>query len=59
MNDNNPINHPLPETQLAIEAAINGGKAIMEVYHQKFSSSLKNDNEPITEADIKSNQIIQ
>ncbi len=54
-----PINDPLPETKFAIEAAIEAGKVVMEVYNKNFSSSTKSDNEPITEADIKSNTIIQ
>ena len=54
-----PIQEPLPEIPLAIQAAIEAGNAIMEVYQQEFSSTIKNDNEPLTEADIKSNNIIQ
>ena len=54
-----PISNPLPETQIAIEAAIEAGKVVMEVYNKNFSSSIKSDNEPITEADIKSNNSIK
>lgn len=53
-----PIKNPLPETHLAINAAFKAGEAVMEVYEKDFSTSLKNDNEPITEADIKSNSLI-
>jgi len=49
----------LPETQLAVKAAIIAGKTVMNVYNQEFSLTLKKDNEPLTEADVKSNQIIQ
>ena len=59
MNYVNPISQSSHESQLAIEAAINAGKAVMEVYNQKFSSKLKNNGEPLTEADIESNHIIQ
>ncbi len=59
MNKNIPFNQQLPETRLAVEAAIIAGKTVMNVYNQEFSSTLKNDNEPLTEADVKSNQIIQ
>jgi len=59
MNNNIPIDKLLPEIKLAIHAAIESGKEVMAVYKQEFSSSVKNDNEPITEADIKSNNIIQ
>lgn len=54
-----PINNPLPETQYAIDAAIEAGKDVMEIYSKNFSSSTKSDNEPITEADIKSNNSIK
>jgi len=59
MNAKIPITNPFPETQLAIQAALEAGKTVMNVYNQEFSSTLKNDNEPLTEADVKSNQIIQ
>ena len=54
-----PFINTLPETDLAIEAAIKGGKAVIEVYKNNFSFEVKDDNSPITEADIKSNRIIQ
>jgi len=59
MNNIIPIEDPLPEIKLAIQAAIEAGKEVMSVYNQEFSSTVKNDNEPLTEADIKSNNIIQ
>ena len=60
MNNNYiPIEDPLPETKLAIHAAIEAGKEVMAVYNKEFSSTVKNDNSPLTEADIKSNNIIQ
>jgi len=59
MNTEFPIINPFPETQLAIQAALEAGKTVMNVYSQEFSSTLKNDNEPLTEADVKSNKIIQ
>ena len=59
MNNEIPITNPFPETHLAIQAALEAGKTVMNVYNQEFSSTLKNDNEPLTEADVKSNQIIQ
>ena len=59
MNTEIPIENPLPEIKLAIQAAIEAGKEVMSVYNQEFSSTVKNDNEPLTEADIKSNNIIQ
>jgi len=59
MNTKIPIENPLLEVRLAIQAALEAGKTVMNVYNQEFSSTLKNDNEPLTEADVKSNQIIQ
>ena len=59
MNLEIPITNPFPETQLAIQAALEAGKTVMNVYNHEFSSTLKNDNTPLTEADVKSNQIIQ
>ena len=59
MNKNIPIPNPIPEAKIAIQAAIEAGKVVMNVYNHKFTSSTKNNDEPITEADIKSNEIIQ
>jgi len=59
MNIEIPITNPFPEAQLAIQAALEAGKTVMNVYNQEFSSTLKNDHTPLTEADVKSNQIIQ
>ena len=58
MNQNIPFDNPLPEAELAIQAAFEAGKEVMSVYEKDFSSTVKNDNEPLTEADIKSNEII-
>lgn len=54
-----PISNPRPELRVAIDAALEAGRAVMEVYSRNFSSETKHDNSPITEADIKSNQIIK
>ena len=54
-----PLKSPLKETEIAIEAAIKAGKKTLEIYNQQFSTTLKKDNEPLTEADLKSNEIIQ
>jgi 3'(2'), 5'-bisphosphate nucleotidase len=57
MNTNLPFT-AFDETKLAIDAIKKASKSIMEIYHSDFSTSTKNDNEPITEADIQSNKII-
>lgn len=54
-----PFDDPLPETHLAIDAAIIAGKIVMEIYEKDFQSIFKNNKEPITEADIKSDKQIQ
>ena len=59
MNYNLPISQPLPEIHLALDASLMAGEAIIELYKKNFSTSVKSDKEPITEADIKSNTLIQ
>ena len=49
----------LPETELAINAVKEAGNAVMEIYKHDFTSTTKKDNSPLTEADLKSNDIIQ
>lgn len=45
--------------EIAVRAAISGGLAIMEVYGKpNFDSSIKNNNSPLTEADIAANKVI-
>ncbi|MBV7441903.1 3'(2'),5'-bisphosphate nucleotidase CysQ [Weeksellaceae bacterium TAE3-ERU29] len=43
---------------LAIEAAIEAGKEILKIYDKDFSVEYKEDNSPITDADITSNKVI-
>ena len=54
-----PFKKNLQETKLAINSVIEAGKAVMEIYEQDFSVKLKQDRSPLTQADIKSNEIIQ
>lgn len=44
---------------LAIEASLLAGKEIMRIYDTQFSHDLKEDKEPVTEADLASDKIIQ
>ena len=46
------------ELELAIEASLAAGKVIMEVYDSGFDVSYKDDKSPLTEADRRSNTII-
>ena len=54
-----PIPGRLPELDVAIEAAVAAGRAIMEVYRAGFEPSEKDDGSPVTEADIRSNEVIK
>ncbi len=54
-----PIADKIPELDIAIEAAKEAGNAILEIYQSNFEISKKKDNSPITEADLKSNEIIK
>lgn len=44
--------------ETAVKAAIDGGKAIMEIYATNFDVEIKGDNSPLTLADQKANTII-
>ena len=59
MINNFPFSQTFPETKIAVDAITLAGEAVMEIYKQDFSISFKNDDEPITEADTKSNHIIE
>ncbi|NNL58387.1 MAG: 3'(2'),5'-bisphosphate nucleotidase CysQ [Nitrosopumilus sp.] len=54
-----PISDKMHELEVAIEAANKAGEAILEIYKEDFDSNTKDDDSPITEADIKSNEIIK
>jgi 3'(2'), 5'-bisphosphate nucleotidase len=43
---------------LALDAAVQAGKVILEVYNQNFDVEYKEDNSPLTLADQKSNDVI-
>ena len=54
-----PISDRIPELDIAIKAAKEAGDAILEIYQRDFDTHTKNDNSPITEGDLKSNEIIK
>ena len=54
-----PISDKIPELDIAIKAAIEAGEAILEIYHGNYETSTKNDDSPITDADLKSNEVIK
>ncbi|MEN8124655.1 MAG: 3'(2'),5'-bisphosphate nucleotidase CysQ [Bacteroidota bacterium] len=47
-----------PNLKIAIQAAIEGGAAIMKIYQNDFEVEYKDDNSPLTIADKKCNDII-
>lgn len=49
---------PYPETTLAMKAAVKAGEEVLSVYKKDFSSTFKKDKEPLTEADLKSQEIL-
>ena len=54
MKNNIPIINPLSEINLAIDAVIDAGKTVMEIYDQGFEQMTKINNEPLTKADVES-----
>lgn len=45
--------------QTAIDAALKAGKAIMEIYAQPFEVRIKDDDSPVTQADLRASNIIK
>lgn len=54
-----PILDKMPELDVAIKAAYEAGNSILEIYEGKYETFTKSDDSPITEADLKSNEIIK
>ncbi|MGI9566369.1 MAG: 3'(2'),5'-bisphosphate nucleotidase CysQ family protein [Nitrosopumilus sp.] len=54
-----PITDKISELDIAIKAAKKAEKVILEIYHGDFKTSQKKDNSPVTDADIKSNEVIK
>ena len=54
-----PISDKIPELDIAIKAANEAGRAILEIYQGDYETSTKNDDSPITDADLKSNEVIK
>ena len=57
--NNIPIADKLPELDMAIRAVYEAGNSILEIYKGKYETFTKSDDSPITEADLKSNDIIK
>ncbi|MFB5610151.1 MAG: 3'(2'),5'-bisphosphate nucleotidase CysQ [Nitrosarchaeum sp.] len=54
-----PIVNKIPELDIAIKAAEEAANTILEIYKGEFEEFTKKDDSPITEADLKSNEIIK
>ena len=54
-----PISDKIPELDIAIKAAKEAGEVILEIYQKDFKTIKKNDDSPVTEGDLKSNEIIK
>lgn len=54
-----PFTRPFEETVFAVEAAIKASQAVLRIYGKEFTSELKDDDSPITKADLESNEIIK
>ena len=56
---NIPISNRFLELDVALKAARQAGDAILDIYGGSYETSTKRDDSPITEADLKSNEIIK
>ncbi len=54
-----PISEKIPELDIAVKAAVQAGSAILGIYHKEYGISTKKDDSPVTDADLKSNEIIR
>lgn len=54
-----PFKEPHIYAELAIQAAMAANSMIVQLYKEKLSTSIKEDNSPLTEADLQSNKIIK
>ena len=49
----------MPELDIAIRAAIQAGDEILKIYSGDYQTAIKSDDSPVTDADLKSNEIIK
>ena len=54
-----PIQDKIAELDVAIQAVMEAANVVLEIYGGNYETSTKNDDSPITEADLKSNDIIK
>jgi 3'(2'), 5'-bisphosphate nucleotidase len=56
--NNIPISDKIPELDIAIKAAQEASKKILEIYESDYNTFTKSDDSPVTDADLKSNEVI-
>ncbi len=56
--NNIPIPNKIPELDIAIKAAQEASNVILEIYQKDYNTFTKTDNSPVTDADLKSNKVI-
>ena len=54
-----PVSSKIPGLETIIDAVTNAGEKILEIYRDDFQVRKKDDNSPITQADLESNKIIK
>jgi len=54
-----PFKSSLPELEKIIDGMVKAGEKVLEVYETDFSTEKKDDDSPITQADIESNKILK
>jgi 3'(2'), 5'-bisphosphate nucleotidase len=54
-----PFNSSQPELKKIIDGVVKAGERIIEIYNTDFATEKKDDDSPITQADIESNKILK
>ena len=54
-----PFKPTIPELGKIIDGMVKAGDKILEIYETDFSTEKKEDDSPITQADIESNKILK
>ena len=54
-----PVSSKIEHLDIVIDATIRAGEKIVQIYESDFEVEKKNDNSPVTKADLESNKIIK
>ena len=54
-----PFDSKVPELEKIIDGMVKAGDKILEIYETDFSTEKKEDDSPITQADIESNKFLR